>query len=46
MTYYLQRSSNLSGGFSSIQSNLAGQVSDTDTTIINDGPNFYRVGVQ
>ena len=49
ITYYLQRSSDLSGGFSSIVSNLVGQAvntSYTDTTATNDGPYFYRVGVQ
>ena len=49
VTYYLQRSSDLSSGFSSIQSNLVGQADSTsyaDTTVTNDGPYFYRVGVQ
>lgn len=49
ITYYLQRSSDLAGGFTSIVSNRVGQVgstSYTDTTATNAGPYFYRVGVQ
>jgi hypothetical protein len=49
ITYYLQRSSDLAGGFSSIVSNLVGQVGSNsypDTTATNAGPYFYRVGVQ
>jgi hypothetical protein len=49
ITYYLQRSSDLAGGFTSIVSNLVGQVGSNsypDTTATNAGPYFYRVGVQ
>lgn len=49
VTYYLQRSSDLTGGFTSIVSNLVGQTGTTtyqDTGATGDGPYFYRVGVQ
>lgn len=49
ITYYLQRSSDLAGGFTSIVSNLVGQAGSTsypDTTATNAVPYFYRVGVQ
>jgi hypothetical protein len=51
VTYFLQRSTNLLASpiFSSLKSNIVGQVNATtytDTTATNDGPYFYRVGVQ
>jgi len=49
VTYYLQRTSDLTGGFTSIVSNLVGQTGSTtylDTGATGDGPYFYRVGVQ
>jgi len=49
ITYYLQRSSDLAGGFSSLVSNRVGQAGSTrytDTSATNAGPYFYRVGVQ
>jgi hypothetical protein len=50
-TYYLQRASNpaAQSPFSSIQSNIAGQVGTTsymDTNLTGNGPFLYRVGVQ
>jgi hypothetical protein len=49
VTYFLQRSSGLSTPFSTIQSNIVGQVgttSCTDTNAAGNGSFFYRVGVQ
>jgi hypothetical protein len=51
ITYYLQRGTNLAApsAFSTIQSNLVGQVGTTtytDTGAAGPGPFFYRVGVQ
>lgn len=49
ITYFLQRSSDLTGGFTSIQSNLLGQAGTTsyiDSTATNGNSFFYRVGVQ
>ena len=51
ITYYLQSSTNLSGqpAFSTLQSNIVGQAvltAYTDSSATNNGPHFYRVGVQ
>lgn len=47
--YYVQRSTNLADGFSTIVSNRVGSAGSTsyaDTTATNKVPHFYRVGVQ
>ena len=47
--YILQRGTNLTQPFTVINSNifgLAGTTSSTDTTAANNGPYYYRVGVQ
>ena len=49
VTYYLQRSSDFSTPFSTIQSNIVGQPGITsymDTNAVGNGTFFYRVGVQ
>ncbi|MEJ0089382.1 MAG: choice-of-anchor Q domain-containing protein [Limisphaerales bacterium] len=49
VTYYLERSSDLAGQFSSMASNLVGLVNSTsytDAAATNSGSYFYRVGVQ
>ena len=48
VNYFVERSSDLSGGFSLIQDNIYGQAGSTtweDSTATNDVPYFYRVGV-
>ncbi len=49
VTYYLQRSSDLSGTFITLHRDIvgeAGTTSYTDTAATTGGPYFYRVGVQ
>ena len=51
MNYFIQRSSNLVAqpSFSTIQTNLAGQIGTTtctDTNAVGPGPFFYRIDVQ
>ena len=48
-SYFLQRTTNLIGGFITIETNIAGLDGTTiyyDTSATNGGPYFYRVGVQ
>ena len=49
VSYYLQRSTNLSASFSSVKSNIVGQAGTTtsqDAGATGLGPFYYRVGVQ